>query len=57
MSRTWHISHVVVLVSVVLFALAFCAAKRWIGLDDPLSWMTAGLTVFAASFLPWRVTP
>lgn len=52
--RVWHISQVVILVSVVLFVLGFLAAMDWAGISNPMAWTTAGLAVFAASFLPWK---
>jgi Trk-type K+ transport system membrane component len=55
MSRVWHISHVIVLAAVVVFVLGFVAAMNWTsGITNPMAWTTAGLAVFAASFLPWR---
>lgn len=54
MSRLWTFAHVIVLVSVVLFVLALCAAMGWFGITNVAAWMAVGLAVFAASFLPWR---
>lgn len=53
MRGPWTTSTLLVLISVVLFVVAFVVAVGWWG-HNWEAWATAGLVSFAASHLPWR---